>query len=509
MKTNNTTIDPSSYDYHHPLSVAMRTVSRHWFLAYSKLMSMTWVWSDRVPYGATDGRTLYLNRNGLNKLCARDNGAGLLAFLLVHEALHGLLGHGWRCATMKDKSTANIAADYIINAMIHQRNLELKRTVFPLIEGIYLDEAISGDKSVEYLYRELTKPQPPSPDQQPQPQDNNEKQDQTNSEGQPEADAAADSDDQDSPDEGDDGAADGDGDSGLGDECDGDAGAEPSDQDDERGSDRSPGKGDDQGDGPADGDAADGVGQPGDLKGFPGTGTEDALAPELGDDDEDMNDAIRKMEEDNDRILIADEIDRRTSGTTGHTGARIGEHRKHTAKLDWCLLLREWLTKHSRRGWDSPFNPAVHSSTGLVCAGRRTRSAGDIVLVLDTSGSVGALTYSKFLAQAQSILDDLKPDRLILLSVSHTVCDTVILEPGDMVPDKLKGGGGTAFQPAFDWVEAYGIDPDVMVYLTDGMSYDRSSLRPVDYPLLWISTYVPAKGYPIGDVIEATDETAL
>lgn len=246
------------------------------------------------------------------------------------------------------------------------------------------------------------------------------------------------------------------------------------------------------------------------LKGFPGTqGACDTLAPELGDDDEDMNEVIRRMEEDNDRILIADEIDRRTSGTTGHTGARIGEHRKHTAKLDWCLLLREWLTKHSRRGWDSPFNPAIHSSTGLVCAGRRTRSAGDIVLVLDTSGSVGAMTYSKFLAQAQSILDDLKPDRLILLSVSHTVCDTVILEPGDMVPDKLKGGGGTAFQPAFDWVEAYDIDPDVMVYLTDGMSHDRNSLRPVDYPLLWISTYVPTKDYPIGDVIEATDETAL
>lgn len=419
MKTN-TTIDPTSYDYHHPLSVAMRLVSRHWFLAYSKLMSMTWEWSDRVPYGATDGRTLYLNRNGLNKLCARDNGAGLLAFLLVHEALHGLLGHGWRCAPMKDKDTANIAADYIINAMIHQRNLELGRTVFPLIEGILLDESLSGDKSVEYLYRELTKPQPPSPD-----------------------------------------------------------------------------TGDDTGD-----DA-------GDLKGFPGTGAEDTLAPELGEDDEDVNDAIRKIEEDNDRILIADEIDRRTSSTTGHTGARIGEHRKHTAKLDWCLLLREWLTKHSRRGWDSPFNAAVHSSTGLVCAGRRTRSAGDIVLVLDTSGSIGALTYSKFLAQAQSILDDLKPDRLILLSVSHTVCDAVILEPGDMVPDKLKGGGGTEFQPAFEWVAAYDIDPDVMVYLTDGLSRDRSSLRPVDYPLLWISTYVPAKDYPIGDVIEATDDTAL
>jgi len=500
MKTNNTTIDPTSYDYHHPLSVAMRLVSRHWFLAYSKLMSMTWEWSDRIPYGATDGRTLYLNRNGLNKLCSRDNGAGLLAFLLVHEALHGLLGHGWRCAPMKDKSTANIAADYIINAMIHQRNLELKRTVFPLIEGVYLDEAISGDKSVEYLYRELTKPQPPSPDQQPQPQDNNEKQDKEDSEEDPGQEGDQDPEDDKDPhgsdsDESDDGADDGDAEGDDNGGSAGDGGVPPCGDESEDGSDS---LGSEEGDG----------GEP-DLKGFPGTGAEDALAPELGEDDEDMNDAIRKMEEDNDRILIADEIDRRTSGTTGHTGARIGEHRKHTAKLDWCLLLREWLTKHSRRGWDSPFNPAVHSSTGLVCAGRRTRSAGDIVLVLDTSGSVGALTYSKFLAQAQSILDDLKPDRLILLSVSHTVCDTVILEPGDMVPDKLKGGGGTAFQPAFDWVEAYDIDPDVMVYLTDGMSHDRSSLRPVDYPLLWISTYVPAKDYPIGDVIEATDDTAL
>lgn len=502
MNTNNTTIDPTSYDYHHPLSVAMRLVSRHWFLAYSKLMSMTWVWSDRIPYGATDGRTLYLNRNGLNEICARDNGAGLLAFLLVHEALHGLLGHGWRCAAMKDKLTANIAADYIINAMIHQRNLELKRTVFPLIEGVYLDEAISGDKSVEYLYRELTKPQPPSPDQQPQPQDSNEKQDKEDSEeesgqeGDPEPTEGEGDNDPDAGRDDPDGNADG-GDTTDSDD-DGDAGA------------RSDGScGDEKGDAPDSGGSMGDVDEP-ELKGFPGTqGACDTLAPELGDDDEDMNEVIRRMEEDNDRILIADEIDRRTSGTTGHTGARIGEHRKHTAKLDWCLLLREWLTKHSRRGWDSPFNPAIHSSTGLVCAGRRTRSAGDIVLVLDTSGSVGAMTYSKFLAQAQSILDDLKPDRLILLSVSHTVCDTVILEPGDMVPDKLKGGGGTAFQPAFDWVEAYDIDPDVMVYLTDGMSHDRNSLRPVDYPLLWISTYVPAKDYPIGDVIEATDETAL
>ena len=161
MKSN--TIDPTSFDTDHPLAAAMRSVSRHWFLAYSKLMSMEWEWSTAIPYGATDGRRLLLNKEGIAKLCRQPNPSGLIAFLLVHEALHALLGHGWRLAKLKDSTLANVAADYVINAMIAMRNRELKREVFPFIEGVLLDEALSGDKSAEQLYRELTKPQPPDP----------------------------------------------------------------------------------------------------------------------------------------------------------------------------------------------------------------------------------------------------------------------------------------------------------------------------------------------------------
>ena len=107
MSTN--TIDPTQFSNDHPLSVAIRTTSRYWFLTHSKLMSMKWQWSDAVPYGATDGSTLLLNRVGIDKLSRQPNGAGLIAFLLVHEALHALLGHGWRLAKLSNHNTAIIA----------------------------------------------------------------------------------------------------------------------------------------------------------------------------------------------------------------------------------------------------------------------------------------------------------------------------------------------------------------------------------------------------------------
>jgi hypothetical protein len=107
MKTN--MIDPTQFSTNHPLSVAMRTTSRYWFLAHSKLMSMQWEWTDAVPYGATDGAKLVLNREGIDKLASKPNGAGLIAFLLVHEALHALLNHALRLRLLADAKTANLA----------------------------------------------------------------------------------------------------------------------------------------------------------------------------------------------------------------------------------------------------------------------------------------------------------------------------------------------------------------------------------------------------------------
>lgn len=475
MKTNQ--IDPSSFPMDHPVSVALRKVSANWFLAYSKLMSMQWVWSDAVPYGATDGRTLMLNKAGIDKLCRKPDPAGLIAFLLVHEALHGLLGHCWRLAALPDPKTGNYAADYVVNAMIAMRNRELKRVVFPFIEGVLLDEQLSGDKSVEQLYRELSKPQPKQETQQSNEPDT------TQDSSTPDAEAEAQPDSTD-PDTDTDSGSSSPADGGDGSPDDGDTGAgSPAAEDSAGGAE----------------DAADN-----DLSDFVGKGAEDCLEPTL-EEGESYEEVVQKVEQDNERILVAEAIDRRTSSNGGATGQRVAAQRTVSSALDWCALLREWMFKTQRAGWDSPFNPPVFSSTGLACAGRRSKASGTIVLALDTSGSIGAATYTKFLQQAQSILDELKPERLLLLSVSHRVCDAVILESGDVVPQSLRGGGGTAFQPAFDWLRDNHFEPDVMVYLTDGWSSDLHHLREPDYPLLWLSTSRNRKDFPIGEVIEITD----
>lgn len=457
MQTN--TIDPTQFDTNHPLSVAMRTTSRYWFLAHSKLMSMSWQWSDAVPYGATDGATLLLNRKGLNKLASKPNGAGLIAFLLVHEALHALLGHGWRLAKLPDHNTANIAADYVINAMIANRNREIGKEVFPLIDGVLLDEQLSGDNSVEQLYRALTKSQP-QPHPQPQPKQND-----TDTNDQPQA------------------PTDGDQDS-----------DQDSDQDDDTSTPDSGGGSD------ANSDIGD---SEQDLSDFVGTGAPDTFEPQA-EDGETQQEVIDRIEEANDSIFIADEIDRRQQGTDGSTANRLQSQRT-SSSLSWPDLLREWLTKRSRNGWDAPFNNPIFQTTGLIAAGRRTRNAGEIVLVLDTSGSIGQRTYDRFLSEAQAVLDDLKPDKVHLLSVSHVVADAVTLEAGDTVPAKLKGGGGTRFKPAFDWVAEHAHDVDVMVYLTDGYSNDLNEITNVEFPLLWLSTGERADKFRAGEVIEITD----
>jgi len=472
------TFDPTKLSNDALLSRALRQVSKHWPLAYSKLLSLEWRWSAATPYGATDGRELILNPAGINKLQRQPNGVGLCAFLLVHESLHALLGHGWRLAKMRDPKCANVAADYIINAMIKARNKELGKAVFPLIDGVLLNEELSGDKSVEQLYRELQQPaQRPTP-KAPEPKQDENKDDNEGEDNDDDEGAAGD------------------------DEGEGNDAAE-SEEDDTAGLDTggdtaADDDGSDTADGGTDSGSADS------LDDFVGTGAEDTYKPIVGENDTDDSVAA-KMEEDNDRLLLADHIERAGGGDSGMTGTRVMQQRVLPQPMPWAELLHEWLRGSSRSGWSSPFNAPVHGSTGLVCCGRRKRSAGDIVLVIDTSGSVPARVYDRFLKEAHTILQELRPERLHLLSVSHYVCEAVTLERGDDMPLSLKGGGGTAFQPAFDWVQRENIQPDVLVYLTDGVAYDINSLQAPDYPVLWVSTLCQPEHYPFGDTIMTTD----
>lgn len=95
-------------------------------------------WDTRTPFGATDGKYLYLNPDSFFKLTEEEQ-----IFLLAHETLHVAYMHMTRCGS-RDKRLFNIAADYVINA-------ELLEQGFRMIDGGLYDPQYEG-MSTEEVY---------------------------------------------------------------------------------------------------------------------------------------------------------------------------------------------------------------------------------------------------------------------------------------------------------------------------------------------------------------------
>ena len=138
---------------------------------------------------------------------------------------------------------------------------------------------------------------------------------------------------------------------------------------------------------------------------------------------------------------------------------------------------------------------------GLYLPTITTSPTGDLVVVIDTSGSIGEAELLVFGGELRGIHTQIRP--------SHTYviyCDTAVqtvdeFEPEDDVVIRAVGGGGTSFKPPFNYVRDNGIEPHALVYLTDG--YGDFPEEP-DYPTVWALTsdVVP----PFGKALKISSE---
>ena len=512
---------------------AMRRVEQWVSSAYIRLISLVCYLTDETPYGATDGRLLLLNPAGIMKIKATSDPVGYLAFLLLHEALHAMLNHGIRLMGFRDRKLANIAADYVINAIIIKINEDARKAgatadPFPMINGGLYDPDLSGDKSVEMLYRKLladeaAKPQLPDP---PVNQDGGDDDD-------------SDSGDSDSGDMGDNPDGwdfDDDEDGEDGDEGSGSGGSSPdksndddTDSGDERGDGKGGGKGDESDDaegGDSDGgqhnpDPENGDGQKRvqsddddakkdaeTLGGFAGTGDDDGVfTPEL-DEGETMDDVANTIDDEVQRIALEEEINERAGATMGGPDkgiAGIMKHRKRANIGDWKQAVQDWFTSRQNAGWTKPFNAPVFGSTRLVVAGRESRGMGPIVILFDVSYSVPTAKVAEMLGESQFALDEFKPKSLHLIEIPNFVRRVWELREGDVVPEELNYGGGTAFGPGFDWVYENVPDCEGVIYMTDGDAWDIHDLKQPDFPVLWLDWSCCPEKYPWGEVVVMAD----
>ncbi len=153
-------------------------------------------------------------------------------------------------------------------------------------------------------------------------------------------------------------------------------------------------------------------------------------------------------------------------------------------QLPWRMLLARYMTMQGREDFNYA-RPARREGDAILPSLRSAQV--DVIVGVDTSGSISQPELDQFLAEVDAIKGQIKA-RITLLP-----CDVQLasgapwrFEAWEQVrlPTKLQGGGGTSFIPVFEWVEDQTIGPDLLLYFTDAQGTFPEQ-EPA-YPVLWV-----------------------
>jgi predicted metal-dependent peptidase len=153
-------------------------------------------------------------------------------------------------------------------------------------------------------------------------------------------------------------------------------------------------------------------------------------------------------------------------------------------RLPWRSLLARFLASVARD--DYSFQRPNRRGGEAILPGLASTQA-NLVVALDTSGSVGTDDLRQFLQEIDALKGQLAA-RVVLLGCDSAIVPGApwIFEPWDRLelPNDLAGGGTTRFGPVFEWVRQAGMRPDALLYFTDALG-EFPEFAP-SYPVLWL-----------------------
>ncbi len=164
----------------------------------------------------------------------------------------------------------------------------------------------------------------------------------------------------------------------------------------------------------------------------------------------------------------------RMASRAGQSTAWIEEIIEASANAsDWTGRLASSLAGVGRttRSWSRPNRRYMQH--GLYMPGKRETGAGRVAFVMDTSGSITPDDLSAYCGAVVGVVEDTGPEQVAVIQCDTSVRHVQWLEQGECLDGvTVHGGGGTLFQPAFDWIEQ-NMEADVIIYATDLFSADK------------------------------------
>lgn len=155
-------------------------------------------------------------------------------------------------------------------------------------------------------------------------------------------------------------------------------------------------------------------------------------------------------------------------------------------QVDWRDQLRRFITQISKDDYSWARPNRRYLSAGFYLPSLYSESMGDIVVGIDTSGSIDDKTLQTFGSEIRALTAAVRPAKVHVIYCDAEVNHIDTFDPNDEMKFTAHGGGGTAFKPVFDYVEAHQLAPECLVYLTD--LYGDHDFASPDYPTLWCCT---------------------
>ncbi|QEL16852.1 vWA domain-containing protein [Limnoglobus roseus] len=170
--------------------------------------------------------------------------------------------------------------------------------------------------------------------------------------------------------------------------------------------------------------------------------------------------------------------------------------------VDWRAVLRAFVsaTASNDYAWSRPNRRFLWQ--GLYLPGLRSEELGDVVIAVDTSGSVGPAELAVFAGAVDEILSAFDCAATVLYhDTAVQGVQTWRSGDGPLVLAPV-GGGGTAHECVFDWVDRQGMSPACVVCLTDLET--RFPDRPPGVPVLWAVVGDTPSQPPFGTRVRVT-----
>ena len=158
-------------------------------------------------------------------------------------------------------------------------------------------------------------------------------------------------------------------------------------------------------------------------------------------------------------------------------------------QVDWREALREFIQDTCAGSDYSTYRKPNrrYLSAGIYMPSGVTEQVGELILAIDTSGSIGSNELSAFLSEVKEICDTVHPDGVRVLYWDTQICRDEKYNVDELdqlvTSTKPEGGGGTDVTCVTDYIRDNSINAQAAIVLTDGHLY--GGWGQWSMPVLW------------------------